>query len=53
VDAEMSSRLDVLQRACSAHGLTGPAHQLNPWEYLINYDHNLIYCNIFKSGSSR
>ena len=25
---------------------------LNPWEYFINREHRLVWCNVFKSGSS-
>ena len=57
VEDEMISRLKVLSHACKAHGLDQPGndslHRPYPWEYLINEEHHLVWCNIFKSGSTR
>ena len=53
----MTQRLKVMRDACRAHGLDRPGndsvHQPYPWEYLINEERNLVWCNIFKCGSTR
>jgi len=52
----MTERLNTLNKGCRLHGLdkvgNDTLHQLNPWEYLINHKHKLVWCNVFKSGSS-
>ena len=52
----MAERLNTLNKGCRLHGLdkvgNDTLHQLNPWEYLINHKHKLVWCNVFKSGSS-
>jgi hypothetical protein len=57
VQDDMTERLRVMREACQAHGLHLPGndsvHQPYPWEYLINEEHNLVWCNIFKCGSTR
>ena len=62
VETIMRSRTEVMKRACKMHGLdiqgTNDGKwkesllQMNPWEYFINWDHSLIWCNVFKSASS-
>ncbi len=53
----MRSRSDVMNQACKSHGLDQPGsdflHKPNPWEYLINEEYHLVWCNVFKSGSTR
>jgi len=57
IEDEMQSRADVMKQACQKHGLDQPGndslHNPYPWEYLINEEHHLVWCNIFKSGSTR
>jgi chondroitin 4-sulfotransferase 11 len=57
IEEEMSKRLDHMQKVCHDLGLDQSGeddlHQPDPWEYLINKEHHLVWCNIFKSGSSR
>ena len=57
IEEEMSARIDALKRACKLHGLDQPGndslHKPNPWEYLVNEEHGLVWCNVFKSGSTR
>ena len=52
----MRERLNTMKRGCRKHGLDRPGidrlHKLNPWEYLINWEHKLVWCNVFKSGST-
>ena len=52
----MSERLNTMKRGCRKHGLDRPGndrlHKLYPWEYLINREQKLVWCNIFKSGST-
>jgi len=53
----MTARRKVMQKACHDTGLdqrgNDSLHQPNPWEYFINKKHRLVWCNVFKSGSSR
>ena len=54
----MKARVDVMTKACRHHDLdirdeVDPLHKINPWEFLISEKHKLVWCNIFKSGSSR
>jgi chondroitin 4-sulfotransferase 11 len=57
IKEEMSARVSVLKNACKLYGLDQKSneslHQPNPWEYLINEEHGLVWCNVFKSGSTR
>ena len=54
-----NKRIRVMKSACKRHGLDrqgeDPLHQPYSWEYLIakEKDATLVWCNIFKSGSSR
>eukprot|EP00095_Tigriopus_kingsejongensis_P006855 maker-scaffold176_size284796-snap-gene-1.18 protein:Tk06855 transcript:maker-scaffold176_size284796-snap-gene-1.18-mRNA-1 annotation:"carbohydrate sulfotransferase 11-like" len=56
VEADMLQRRRVKDEACSRHGLDRPGndslHRVYPWEYLISKEYSLIWCNVFKSGSS-
>ena len=56
---DTENRLKVMKGACHFHGLDrkgdDPLHQPNPWEYFIAETNsiNLVWCNVFKSASSR
>lgn len=56
---DMKERKNQMQIACTHHGLDKPGedplHQPNPWEYFIaeTKDMNIVWCNVFKSASSR
>ena len=55
----MKERVHTMKKACKVHGLDikgrDSLHQPNAWEYIIanNSETNLVWCNIFKSGSTR
>ena len=59
MDAEqdMTGHVEAMNKACKHHGLDQRAndsiHTPNAWEYLINEEHALVWCNVFKSGSTR
>ena len=57
IEADMSKRRRTLRSACSKHGLDqrgdDQLHQVNPWEYFVAKENKLVWCNVFKSGSSR
>ena len=52
----MKERRRVMRSACQEAGLDRKAeddlHRVNPWEYLINREYRLVWCNVFKSASS-
>ena len=52
----LEERVKIMKDACKKHGLdtlgSDPLHQVNPWEYFINYEHSLVWCNVFKSAST-
>ena len=52
----MSKRRKVMHDACHQEGLDQAGHdslhQVNPWEYFINKEHKLVWCNVFKSAST-
>ena len=54
--SEMRERREVMRAACQQEGLDRPGdddlHRINPWEYLINRQYNIVWCNVFKSASS-
>lgn len=56
MEARMAWRRRTLKEACSRYGLDVPGndslHRPNAWEFLINKQHHLIWCNIFKAASS-
>ena len=58
-EADMENRKEFMKRGCRKHGLderrNDSLHQPYAWEYLIarHDDINLVWCNIFKSASSR
>ena len=49
-DEEMWRRTLVMRKACIKHGLQNIS--INPWEYFINDKYSLVWCNVFKSGST-
>ena len=56
VEARMSQRQEEMAVACKRHQLdtrgTDRLHRPDPWEYFINWEHNLVWCNVFKSAST-
>ncbi|KAF6217200.1 hypothetical protein GE061_001554 [Apolygus lucorum] len=54
--ARMLQRKKKLREACERYGLNKPGndslHRPNPWEFLINKKHHLVWCNIFKAAST-
>ena len=58
-ETDIETRNIVLKEACKHYGLDVPGndrlHKPYPWEYLIakHKAANLVWCNVFKSGSSR
>ncbi|XP_035435642.1 carbohydrate sulfotransferase 11 isoform X1 [Spodoptera frugiperda] len=52
VNARMEARRDFLKTECSRLGLDTSSHKSNAWEYLINRQYHVIWCNIFKAAST-
>ncbi|CAH1640255.1 unnamed protein product [Spodoptera littoralis] len=52
VNARMESRREFLKTECSRLGLDTSSHKSNAWEYLINRQYHVIWCNIFKAAST-
>ena len=56
---DTEKRLTTMHQACKKHGLDRKGedalHQPKGWEYFIaeNKDVKLVWCNIFKSASTR
>lgn len=52
----MNKRRNYLQNMCFKLGLDVPGndtiHRPNPWEFLINRDYKLVWCNVFKAAST-
>lgn len=50
----LSERQRHVQETCKKYGLdkASKAYQPNAWEFLINKEHNLVWCNVFKAASS-
>ena len=58
VEQDMTRYVEVMNHACKLHGLDQKGNDSfqpkpNPWEYIINEEHSLVWCNVFKSGSTR
>lgn len=53
---KMQGRSTHLQEKCSFYGLdvhgNDTLHKPNPWEFLINKKHHLVWCNVFKAAST-
>lgn len=47
---QMKRRSLVMREACNKHGIQNIS--INPWEYFINEKYSLVWCNVFKSGST-
>ncbi|KAL0869871.1 hypothetical protein ABMA27_006075 [Loxostege sticticalis] len=52
VNARMEARHDYLRSQCSQLGLDSSSQKANAWEYLINRQYHVIWCNIFKAAST-
>lgn len=56
MEARMAFRRRTLKEGCSRYGLDIPGndslHRPNPWEFLINKQYHIIWCNVFKAASS-
>ncbi|XP_068620386.1 carbohydrate sulfotransferase 11 isoform X1 [Battus philenor] len=52
VGARMDVRKDYLRSECSRLGLDSSSHKAYAWEYLINRQYHVIWCNIFKAAST-
>ena len=52
----MRERREVMRAACHQEGLDKKGHdalhRTKSWEYLINKQYNIVWCNVFKSASS-
>ncbi|KAK8401468.1 hypothetical protein O3P69_002904 [Scylla paramamosain] len=50
----LSQRQRHVQETCRKYGLdkANKTYQPNAWEFLINEEHNLAWCNVFKAASS-
>lgn len=52
----MMDRRQHLKQQCSLLGLDVPGndslHRPNPWEFLVNRKHHLVWCNVFKAAST-
>ncbi|XP_045777282.1 carbohydrate sulfotransferase 11 isoform X2 [Maniola jurtina] len=52
VGARMDARREYLRSECSRLGLDSTSHKAYAWEYLINRQYHVIWCNIFKAAST-
>ncbi|XP_069681691.1 carbohydrate sulfotransferase 11-like isoform X2 [Periplaneta americana] len=56
VEARMVQRRRHLRQTCAMLGLDAPGndslHRPNPWEFLVNRPHRLVWCNVFKAAST-
>jgi len=56
MQSRMLARTEDMKAACSKHGLDvrgeDQLHRPYPWEYFINWEHNFVWCNVFKSAST-
>ncbi|KAL4714995.1 hypothetical protein ACJJTC_003146 [Scirpophaga incertulas] len=52
VGARMEARHDYLGSQCSKLGLDGSGHKANAWEYIVNRQYHVIWCNVFKAAST-
>ncbi|XP_066587282.1 carbohydrate sulfotransferase 11 isoform X3 [Prorops nasuta] len=52
----LNARRKFLNEKCSQEGLDRPGndslHRPNAWEFLVNREYHLIWCNIFKAAST-
>ncbi|XP_026321132.1 carbohydrate sulfotransferase 11 isoform X1 [Hyposmocoma kahamanoa] len=52
VNQRMEARKEYLRSQCSKLGLDDSSHKAYAWEYLINRQYHVIWCNIFKAAST-
>lgn len=52
VHERMEARREFLRSGCSRFGLDSRGQKANAWEYLINRQYHVIWCNIFKAAST-
>lgn len=52
VNTRMEARRDFLRAQCSKYGLDSSSYKSNAWEYLINRQYHVIWCNVFKAAST-
>ncbi|XP_025830160.1 carbohydrate sulfotransferase 9-like isoform X2 [Agrilus planipennis] len=56
VEKRNERRRNHLRKMCKLLGLNkvgnDSLHEPNPWEFLINRKHHLVWCNVFKAASS-
>ncbi|XP_049313311.1 carbohydrate sulfotransferase 11 isoform X1 [Bactrocera dorsalis] len=56
VEKRMERRRKLLQEKCTEFGLdvvgNDTWHKPNAWEFLVNKKYHIIWCNVFKAGSS-
>ncbi|CAL4114623.1 unnamed protein product [Meganyctiphanes norvegica] len=54
LDKRFAERRQHVRKACEKHGLQKPNknYKANAWEFLVNKEHGLVWCNIFKAASS-
>lgn len=56
VHARMKLRRQHLLKTCRELGLNiignDTMHRPNPWEFLVSKKHHLVWCNVFKAGST-
>ncbi|KAM3963227.1 carbohydrate sulfotransferase 11 [Aphomia sociella] len=52
VNARMDARREFLRNECSRLGLDSSSRKAYAWEYLINRQYHVIWCNIFKAAST-
>lgn len=52
----MAFRRKFLKEACHKFGLDVPGndslHKPNPWEFLVNRQYKVVWCNVFKAAST-
>ncbi|XP_034947671.1 carbohydrate sulfotransferase 11-like isoform X1 [Chelonus insularis] len=55
-EARLIDRRKLLTKRCSEAGLDRPGndslHRPNAWEFFVNRDYHLIWCNVFKAAST-
>ncbi|XP_031786796.1 carbohydrate sulfotransferase 11 isoform X1 [Nasonia vitripennis] len=55
-ESRMTERRKYLAERCAEEGLDRPGndslHRPNAWEFLVNREHHLIWCNVFKAAST-
>ncbi|XP_052893559.1 carbohydrate sulfotransferase 11 [Anopheles moucheti] len=50
----MEHRVERLQKKCTEYRLNESKHNYKPkaWEYLIQHEYHLVWCNVFKAAST-